>query len=71
MACYIISHYSAIPAAALVLIHMDGAISTLLEVYQSLSDSKDSQLLVHLSAILAGLCPKPIKATISKLLRCT
>ena len=67
MAAYIVSHYSSIPAAALVLIHMEGAIQTLLDVYQSLSDSKDSQLLVHLSAILAGLCSKPLKATIPKL----
>jgi len=59
--------HSSIPAAALVLIHLDGAIATLLDVYQSLSDSKDSQLLVHLSAIVAGLCSKPTKQTIPKL----
>jgi len=49
------------------MIHLDGAIATLLEVYQSLSDAKDSQLLVHLSAIVAGLCSKPTKQTIPKL----
>jgi hypothetical protein len=67
LACFIISHYSSIPAAALLLIHLEGAITTLLDVYQSLSDTKDSQLLVHLSAVMAGLCSKPSKTTIQSL----
>lgn len=66
LACYVLSHYSSSPASCLVFIQTPSAIPTLLDVHQTLVESKDGNLLVQLSAIIACICMKPTKATISK-----
>ena len=64
MASYILLHFCDGGRAALTLIHTPHAIPVLLDVYASLTDSKDTSMLLELSSIITGVCIKPTPHTL-------
>ena len=68
MASYVLLHFCDGAKAATTFIHTPNAIPTLLDVYSSLTDSKDTSMLLELSSIITGISIKPTRDTLPKLL---